>query len=385
MLKIKKQWFTLVELIVVITILTIFWTILFISYQWFSKNARDSSRISDLSNIKLALENELSQKWYYPHPDNPIKVTYSWALVWTQWTIWDLIVFSIRTSFFNKPIDPLTLNEYTYSLINRWTEFQLWSMQEWNSNLSYQNEKYNLKIIKNVLASSLEKLWKALLVWNYNWKILRVSSWWIDYVLALPSIISTDLSNPELSYIYSNKLLAYNSYTSLPNSYKWKWFSMNNGFNYSLVDPLIYSWSIDILAWSWFLQEQMVNKLKLAYSESILNNDHNLQEFLKANKLVEKRKITSNYIINNVWWLKTYNMTILSSDTILKNNITSIVNYNTYNDLNISDLNSATDCNNWICTSCPEWQKVLDFDQISFVLLSPIQAPSIGIIFCTTQ
>ena len=46
-----KRAFTLVELIVVITILAILWTIAFISLQWYSKDARDSTRITDIGNL----------------------------------------------------------------------------------------------------------------------------------------------------------------------------------------------------------------------------------------------------------------------------------------------------------------------------------------------
>ena len=51
-----KKGFTLVELIVVITILAILWTIAFISLQWYAKDARDSVRIQDVANIKKSLE-----------------------------------------------------------------------------------------------------------------------------------------------------------------------------------------------------------------------------------------------------------------------------------------------------------------------------------------
>ena len=47
----KKKAFTLVELIVVITILAILWTIAFISLSWYSKEARDSKRITDTSSL----------------------------------------------------------------------------------------------------------------------------------------------------------------------------------------------------------------------------------------------------------------------------------------------------------------------------------------------
>ena len=51
----KTQAFTLVELIVVITILAILGTIAFISLQGYSADARNSKRTSDLGNIQSAI------------------------------------------------------------------------------------------------------------------------------------------------------------------------------------------------------------------------------------------------------------------------------------------------------------------------------------------
>ena len=47
----KRKAFTLVELIVVITILAILWTIAFISLSWYSKEARDAKRATDTSSL----------------------------------------------------------------------------------------------------------------------------------------------------------------------------------------------------------------------------------------------------------------------------------------------------------------------------------------------
>ena len=47
----KKQAFTMVELIVVITILAILWTIAFINFQWYSWLARDSKRLNDGTDL----------------------------------------------------------------------------------------------------------------------------------------------------------------------------------------------------------------------------------------------------------------------------------------------------------------------------------------------
>lgn len=61
MKNIKKQWFTLVELIVVITILAILWSIAFISLQGYSSDARNSKRTSDLNSIQSAMSTQLAQ------------------------------------------------------------------------------------------------------------------------------------------------------------------------------------------------------------------------------------------------------------------------------------------------------------------------------------
>jgi prepilin-type N-terminal cleavage/methylation domain-containing protein len=61
MKNIKKQWFTLVELIVVITILAILWSIAFISLQGYSADARNSKRTSDLNSLISGITTSLAQ------------------------------------------------------------------------------------------------------------------------------------------------------------------------------------------------------------------------------------------------------------------------------------------------------------------------------------
>jgi prepilin-type N-terminal cleavage/methylation domain-containing protein len=69
--------FTLVELIVVITILVILGTIAFTSLTGFSGNARDSSRVSDLSNLSKSLDIAFAKSGSYPLPESYSLVTYS--------------------------------------------------------------------------------------------------------------------------------------------------------------------------------------------------------------------------------------------------------------------------------------------------------------------
>lgn len=56
-----KKAFTLVELIVVITILAVLGTIAFISLQGYSGEARDSKRLSDVNNLVKKVNIELSK------------------------------------------------------------------------------------------------------------------------------------------------------------------------------------------------------------------------------------------------------------------------------------------------------------------------------------
>lgn len=60
-----KSGFTLVELIVVITILAILGTIAFISLQWYSADARNSKRTSDLNSITSVIKSQLTQGQSY--------------------------------------------------------------------------------------------------------------------------------------------------------------------------------------------------------------------------------------------------------------------------------------------------------------------------------
>ncbi|USN58279.1 MAG: type II secretion system protein [Candidatus Peribacteria bacterium] len=73
----KKEGFTLVELIVVIVILAILGTIAVISFQGYSKSSRDAVRSTDLSNIKKSLELFAVEKGIYPPPSNGTPMTFS--------------------------------------------------------------------------------------------------------------------------------------------------------------------------------------------------------------------------------------------------------------------------------------------------------------------
>ena len=78
--------FTLVELIVVITILAIFSAIGLVSFSSFNSGARDSTRVEDLTNMQksLAISATTSVNGKYPTPDNGVQILNGGVLMNTQ-------------------------------------------------------------------------------------------------------------------------------------------------------------------------------------------------------------------------------------------------------------------------------------------------------------
>ena len=87
--------FTLVELIVVITILVILGTIGFINLQGYSGSARDSSRVSEIAILSKSLEISFIKTNSYPDPDNFFSVTYSWWILWKQGNLGEGVMCTI--------------------------------------------------------------------------------------------------------------------------------------------------------------------------------------------------------------------------------------------------------------------------------------------------
>ena len=146
----KTKAFTLVELIVVITILVILWTIAFISLQWYSRDARDSVRIADLSNIEKALEISVTKRWIVLVPEDKVDITASWTLIWYQWNAW---LDTLNKLWINNWwLDPVDLTPYTYSTTSNLKRYALlWFLEWW---LSY---KKDINLINQTYAAEDRK------------------------------------------------------------------------------------------------------------------------------------------------------------------------------------------------------------------------------------
>lgn len=262
MIKNKKA-FTLVELIITIIIISILGTIAFISLQWYSRQARDSIRITDVSTIKSWLDIYKVEAGKYPKPTNWINITFSWWSVWLQWSIWNSVVTNL--SNINKtPIDPLKLNEYTYSLLNNNKEYQIWIiLEEWE-------RAFNGKVINNIYADEIVKTY---ITWTYNWILAKTTINSITYVIAIPCIISADTSETTIEWSLIKKILACDWTTNAPatySSYSHSWgFDFNSSSTWNI---LVYEWSLNNLTSNWNLQISLVQNLQTAYSWTSLNN-----------------------------------------------------------------------------------------------------------------
>jgi len=139
-------WFTLVELIVVITIVWILSTVWFVSYSGYLTWARDSNRVSQLTKLSDSLQVYAASKTL-PLPDDYIDITASWTVIAYQWYVWVDVLETI--DYTNWGRDPKDDSYYTYYLTKDRKSLQLMAMMEeqqsialkpiWEINANYED------------------------------------------------------------------------------------------------------------------------------------------------------------------------------------------------------------------------------------------------------
>ena len=233
----QKLGFTLVELIVVITILAILWTIAFISLQWYSTSARDSARISDISRIKTSLELFKIEWAKYPEPTNPVSIMYNSQEAWTQWDFWQT-TFSNVDKLDRIPVDPTTNEPYIYSVTNTRKEFELLWMLEWDDLALLPGFPPNPPLLKGGIIPQQAEAWRwqkrARISGTYNGKVLKVTRWPVTSILAVPTIVATT-DRTLLEEIIANKELIADGST-------WTWETLVNADK-----VVVYEWAAETL------------------------------------------------------------------------------------------------------------------------------------------
>jgi len=172
-----KSWFTLVELIVVITILAILSTIWFVNYSSYLTWVRDSNRIAQLKGISSALEIYRSNK-RLPLPDDNIEIMSGDSIIWYQWYAGKNLLSLINYTW--EWVDPKDDKYFSYYLTRNSRYYQL---------MAYLENEFNEKEIVNnsVFADDYE----------YRYPVVYGNKLWI----------LTDLNNnpiQEVSDVYNN-------------------------------------------------------------------------------------------------------------------------------------------------------------------------------------
>ncbi len=90
---------------------------------------------------------------------------------------------------------------------------------------------------------------------NYNGLFVYGKTADTHYIVATPSIMAYDLSNPDILSLISQKKLVYNGFLNLPSSYKDSKLTMSGGFDFSITAPLLYEGNRkDLGAYGWLKQ-----------------------------------------------------------------------------------------------------------------------------------
>ncbi len=125
----KRSWFTLIEILIVVSILAVLWAIWFLAFSHYSASARDTTRKTDAANINKILELYRVWKGKYAYPSDSHKVVVGSTPIWTQGVFGTGSQKEIGKLLWELK-DPRFENFYAYSTTNSQTEYQLWVIYE---------------------------------------------------------------------------------------------------------------------------------------------------------------------------------------------------------------------------------------------------------------
>lgn len=263
--------FSLLELIVVITILAILWTISFFNLNWYISNSRDVVRLESIKNIDFSIELFSVEKWFFPKPTDGVDITYSWATLWTQWSFWDDNFANVQ-KLSKKPVDVLTSSDFSYSVSNDGREYEIWAVMEWDF------------LAQNKFISSTFAIWnvpaRSLVMWEYNWKVLKTSTWWVAYILTIPTLLSYDISETDITKLIDKQTLAYKWFWNLPATYSGTIFKIDGWFEFDPNMLVIYSWDFSDLTNNENTWVTLLQNLQNSYSWTVLDWNPNFNELL---------------------------------------------------------------------------------------------------------
>ena len=289
--------FTLVELVVTITILTILWTIAFLGLKDYSKDSRNAVRITDIWLIKKSLWVFVLNSWFYPEPNNSEAVSYSGWLLWNQGTFWDT-VFTNLSTLSKKPVDPLLNIEYDYSVINNGTKYQLWSITEapWSSHKN--NDVYALD----------NKQSRSYISWDFDLRDIKIEQNWECFNVTAPSLFVNNLEVGGIVNNWSGYYFVENSSANISEHYSQNIdivstgsvFSISEVYNKCSIDSLA-DLNLYIYNLSKAYRDNLDYRDNLKYEDLIYNSETTAFKIESIFNLKENEIIIDDSIIDAVY------------------------------------------------------------------------------------
>lgn len=179
----KVKAFTLVELIVVITILAILWTIAFISLQEYNWDARKSKILYDLRNLNSAMEVYLSRWWDMDNIISNNKTITNWVNTWKTVSSGAYILWNLKYEVGTFNFEKLKINGSDFVYDDSWIDrdYIFWYTKtpealyyEFAGQTLNNSWKYNIIISWNY---SNFWSWDSLGLISENWYDLWLQNW----------------------------------------------------------------------------------------------------------------------------------------------------------------------------------------------------------------
>lgn len=205
-IKTNRKGFTLVELIIVITILAILGSIWFVSFQWYTANARNSKRTNDITSIISALETKragnalnitqfVSSNFWAAGLSNAAgtapEISLAWQSItatWTKYDAWfvDFALLWISATDFKDPNN----SNYSFAATElKWWQFQLAASFEWSKAKALVKWNYwartqvavpvtlDSRDNTRLVITNTKDFWKF-----FVWDIITWTTWWNSIV-----------------------------------------------------------------------------------------------------------------------------------------------------------------------------------------------------------
>lgn len=191
-IKNKKYWVTLVELIIGVTIVIVLWTIGLISFQSYALTIRDTSRITDIEKISVALE-DYKIRNRLPQPDNYVSIEQWNKLISQQWELTKDILHLIE--FERGWLDPKNQDFYTYTRSGNNKYFQIMWLLEDDRNVPTNKNQPDIQISAERFPYSQ---------WSKLWILTDEKNIPIEKKLAGENIQIENQNTPLIAYLENN-------------------------------------------------------------------------------------------------------------------------------------------------------------------------------------